>query len=172
MSSASRSGKRRPGRPEAGAQRPSEWALFRSVVYYRACAQLERQPTLWRSVAVLGLGLLLALGATSHQSPDPRRAAASRDDAHLSAAEAQVAAAGAAMQAQTPRQAAGAARKTFSLLTYSATEAELKAKFGSKADAGPLYTLVYDTKFDLRLERLAEVIVLALPATTLTLTLT
>lgn len=26
-------------------------------------------------------------------------------------------------------------------------QAELKAKFGSKADAGPLYTLVYDTKF-------------------------
>jgi hypothetical protein len=26
-------------------------------------------------------------------------------------------------------------------------QAELKSKFGSKADAGPLYTLVYDTKF-------------------------
>lgn len=68
MSFTSRSVKRRPGRPEAGAQRPSEWALFRSVVYYRACAQLERHPTLWRSV-VLGLGLLLALGVTSHQRP-------------------------------------------------------------------------------------------------------
>jgi hypothetical protein len=60
--------KRRQGRPEAGA-RPSEWALFRSVVYYRACAQLERYPNLWRSLVVLGLGLLLALGVTSHQSP-------------------------------------------------------------------------------------------------------
>ena len=67
MSSTSRM-KRRPGRPEAGAQRPSEWALLRSVVYYRACAQLERHPTLWRSV-VLGLGLLLALGVTNYQSP-------------------------------------------------------------------------------------------------------
>lgn len=63
---------------------------------------------------------------------DPRRAAGSREDAHvkraagshMSAAEAQVAAAAAAMQAQTPRQAAAAARKTFSLLTYSATEVQ------------------------------------------------
>ena len=72
--------KRRPGRPEASAPgrpeasarpstRPSEWALLRSVVYYRACAQLERHPTLWRIVLLgLGLGLLLALGVRSHQS--------------------------------------------------------------------------------------------------------
>ena len=61
-----------------------------------------------------------------------RRAARSRDEApvkraagsHLSAAEAQVAAAGAALQAQTPRQQAEAAKKTFSLLTYSASEVQ------------------------------------------------
>ena len=240
--------KRRPGRPEASAPgrpeasarpnaRPSEWALLRSVVYYRACAQLERHPTLWRIVLLgLGLGLLLALGVRSHQSavcrtatiephdhalschspalanpsmalcsstparavcspplpvhtqcsrsaralhaqctcpqheathkwrntpavrvahhpfrtatrtaharprrvarPAPqepgRRGARSRDEApvrraagsHLSAAEAQVAAAGAALQAQTPRQQAEAAKKTFSLLTYSASEVQ------------------------------------------------
>ena len=61
-----------------------------------------------------------------------RRAARSRDEApvkraagsHLSAAEEQVAAAGAALQAQTPRQQAEAAKKTFSLLTYSASEVQ------------------------------------------------